>query len=356
MMSFEACSFIFSFIFMMIHAILTFIPALIFQGITTFRNFLFDQGICKSEKFKKPTIIVVGNLAVGGTGKSPLVSYLVKNWPFSSEIGILSRGYGRKNKGFRWVNSNASFKEVGDEPLTYKLQFPHISVAVDEKRVAGIHQMISDYPFLDAIVLDDAFQHRSLSAHLNIICTTFDHPFFEDFLMPMGRLRESRKGIDRAQVLLVNRCPSFFDQAAFLNRLKGNISKNIPVFFTRVAYGQPIGPPTKKSGQNWHVLVGIADPFPFIKQVNEYGQIRSERIFKDHHTFSDQELKDLDSQAQTFSEGEAFITTHKDFVRFLSSKELFPFLFQNLFYVPMEMVFVQQENEFWDWMKLNMKR
>ncbi len=338
----------------MVHSILTFIPTLIFQGITSLRNFLYEKGIFKSEKFRRPTILIVGNLAVGGTGKSPFVAYLVEKWPFLSEIGILSRGFGRKTTGFQWVNSNTTAREVGDEPLAYKLQFPQISVAVCEKRVVGVHQMISEYPFLDTLILDDAYQHRSITAHLNIVCTTFDKPFFDDFVMPKGRLRESRMGIKRAHALLVNRCPANFSQADFLSRFQTYNPNNIPVFFTRVEYGDPVG--HKKTGTKWHVLVGISDPFPFIEQVGKMGEISTERIFKDHHAFSDQELADLDQQAKLFSQEEAFMTTHKDYVRLLTSKDRFPNLSNNLFYLPMKMVFVRPENEFWDWLKLNMKR
>ena len=138
----------------MIRTILTFIPALLFKAISSVRNLLFDRQVLSSHKFSSPFILVIGNLSVGGTGKSPLVTYIVQHWPWKSEVGVLSRGYGRKTKGFQWVQDVSTAKQVGDEPLAYKKLFPHVPVAVCEKRPHGVQKMVEDFPFLDTVILD----------------------------------------------------------------------------------------------------------------------------------------------------------------------------------------------------------
>jgi tetraacyldisaccharide-1-P 4'-kinase len=130
----------------MMRTILTFIPALLFKAISSLRNLLFDRQVLSSQKFISPFILVIGNLSVGGTGKSPLVTYIVQHWPWKSEVGVLSRGYGRKTKGFQWVQLLSTAKQVGDEPLAYKKLFPHVPVAVCEKRPQGVQKMVDDFP------------------------------------------------------------------------------------------------------------------------------------------------------------------------------------------------------------------
>ena len=160
--------------------LITFLPSVLFDLITLVRNKLFDWGILASTSFEKPRIICVGNLAVGGTGKSPLVSYLVQNWRGVDRLGILSRGYGRKTKGYIDVKVDSKAEEVGDEPLAYKTLFPELPVVVCENRVKGVQQM----PAVDVLFLDDAFQHRSIKASLNLVCSTFSRPFYQDSLLP----------------------------------------------------------------------------------------------------------------------------------------------------------------------------
>lgn len=330
----------------MIRSILTFLPSLLYRGITSFRNFLFDQGILATQTFDRPFLISVGNLSVGGTGKSPFVAYLIQHWPWKSEIGILSRGYGRKSKGFRWVDATASATEVGDEPLAYKKMFDKIPVAVCEKRSAGVQRMMDELPFLDTILLDDAFQHRSIGRHINVLCTTYQAPFFQDYVLPMGRLRESRSGAKRADLVIVTRCPDEIDQKVFDHL-------DVPVFFTQVRYGKPVG---QQASQQWHALAGIADPIPFFQHLRSTGEILSERIFPDHHAFSQQEILDLERLAQNLPDHQAIMTTHKDFVRLEQYFSQAPNLKQKLAYLPMEIRFVGGDHAFWSLMARLMKR
>jgi tetraacyldisaccharide 4'-kinase len=230
--------------------IITFLPSLLFGLITYVRNKLFDWGILPSCSFDKPRVIVVGNLSVGGTGKSPLVTYLVQNWRGNDRLGILSRGYGRKTKGYVEVNVESTADEVGDEPLAYKTVFPELPVAVCEKRTEGVQKM----PEVDVLLLDDAFQHRSIKGSVNLVCSTFSQPFYADSMLPQGRLRESAKGIKRADAVIVTRCPGILTKEQKSNFAQGvlrNTKQEKPIFYTSVRYGKPQGPrehlPTKWS-------------------------------------------------------------------------------------------------------------
>ena len=330
---------------------ITFLPSLLFGLITWVRNKLFDWGILPSRSFEKPRIIVVGNLAVGGTGKSPLVAYLVKNWRGGDRLGILSRGYGRKTKGYIEVNGQSSAEEVGDEPLAYKSLFPELPVAVCEKRTEGVEKM----PEVDVLLLDDAFQHRSLKSSLNLVCSTFDKPFYQDSLLPHGRLRESAKGIERADAVIVTRCTSILTKEQKSNFAQGVLRNSIeekPIFYTSVRYGKPVGP-REHLPSKWSLFAGIADPQPFFKASATLGQIQEEVIYGDHHRFTDVELLELEQQAKTMAGDEGFLTTHKDFMRLQSHLSQLPNLGNHLYYLPMEMYFIDQEEQFWDWLGKN---
>lgn len=338
----------------MMRTILTFIPALLFKAISSVRNLLFDRQVLSSHKFSSPFILVIGNLSVGGTGKSPLVTYIVQHWPWKSEVGVLSRGYGRKTKGFQWVLDVSTAMQVGDEPLAYKKLFPHVPVAVCEKRPKGVQKMVEDFPFLDTVILDDAFQHRRIAGNLNIICTTYNKPFFEDQLMPLGRLRESISGIQRADALFVNRCPRDFNASEFTRKARKYVPDSMPIFYTQVKYGEIVGPHPKKI--KWHLLAGIADPAPFSEYVSSQFQVISERIFPDHHSFTEDELSELNVMAKQLAPDEGIITTYKDYMRLMDSFSDCPDLKSNLYYLPIEMSFLNQEKEFWAWLGNKMKR
>ncbi|AWL09036.1 Tetraacyldisaccharide 4'-kinase [Aquirufa nivalisilvae] len=332
--------------------IITWFPALLYGLIISLRNTFYDWGWFKSHHFDKPKTIVVGNLAVGGTGKSPLVAYLIKNSPWNNSLGILSRGYGRVSKGFKWVEVNSKASEVGDEPLTYKATFVDVHVAVCESRVFGIQQMNEQVPNLETVILDDAFQHRALKADFNIICTTFDQPYFKDHLMPMGRLREWREGIERADAVVVTRCPSKLDQQQ-MDYFESEIPK--PTFFASIRYGNPIGNDVATINA-WHALAGIADPVLFFEQVGTLGELKSTQSFPDHHRFSQAELLELNTKAANMADNEAFIATHKDFVRLQAAYQEFPALTKKMAYLPMEMYFLNKEDLFWSMLNQSLTR
>lgn len=315
--------------------------ASIFGAITRLRNTCYDAGVFSSTRFDSPFTLVVGNLSVGGTGKSPFVLYLAAHWHFAGKLGLLSRGYGRKTKGFRWVLPDSTASEVGDEPLAYKKQLVDLPVAVCENRVRGIEQMLD----FQTVILDDAFQHRALQGDLNIICTTFARPFFTDQLMPLGRLRESIDGLKRAQAILVNRCPGKLtaEQKEPFKQF------DLPVFFTHVVYGVPVGKQVKNI-THWHLFAGIADPWPFFKEARKLGEIVDQDTYADHYVFTNEDYQFWEKLASELSDVTGILTTHKDFVRMEEHLDRYPHLKSRLYYLPMQMEFIDQETDFWDWM------
>ena len=322
--------------------------AKLFGLITFMRNRLYDRGILQSTHFVKPTTLVIGNLAVGGTGKSPFVSYLVQNWPEKERLGILSRGYGRKSTGFRLVESNSTASEVGDEPLAYKQLVPAVTVAVCENRVLGVSQLQSD---VDTLFLDDAFQHRAIQGDINLLCTTYDKPFFTDKLLPLGRLRESIQGVNRAHAIIVNRCPTTLNEA----KKTAFESFGLPVFYTRVTYGTPLGP-NGNSIKNWHLVAGIADPLPFFKHAKSLGEILNQESYPDHYAFKTADFQYWEYIAKKCQSETGILTTHKDFMRFQERIIDFPALATHLYYLPMHIEFVSDELEFWTWLRQSLKR
>jgi tetraacyldisaccharide 4'-kinase len=322
--------------------------AKLYGAIIALRNYFYDCGYFTSQHFDNPQTLVIGNLSVGGTGKSPFVEYLVKYWPFQERLGILSRGYGRKTKGFRQVELNSTASEVGDEPLAYKKRLPDTTVAVCEKRVLGVTQLQGQ---VDTLFLDDAFQHRAIQGDLNLLCTTYDKPFFLDKLLPLGRLRESIQGVKRAQAIIVNRCPDQISES----KKTAFESYGIPVFYTRVTYGIPVGADVN-SIRNWYLVAGIADPLPFFKHAKSLGDIFNQESYADHYAFQKADFQYWEYIAKKCEADTGILTTHKDFMRFQECLDDFPVLAKHLYYLPMQMEFAEQEIEFWSWIKQSLKR
>lgn len=333
------------------------ILAALFGLITRIRNYCYDKGWIKSFSFPKKNIVVIGNLAVGGTGKSPLVNYLLQHWPLGNPPVILSRGYGRKTKGFRWAESQETVERIGDEPLTYRLNFPSAQIALGENRVHAINQILNDFPDTDSILLDDAFQHRALKASLNIVCTTFQKPFYVDELMPKGRLRESIDGINRAQAVIVNRCPDDVSDLA-LNDIRFTIQqlaqKEISVFFTGIKYGSPVG--QSANSKQWFALAGIAQPDLFFQQIADHNDLIACETFPDHYIFSSTDFKHFEDKAAHLSAEQGIITTFKDYVRLIPHLEKYPQLKAKLCYLPMEIYFIGNETEFMNWFKAQLQK
>jgi len=320
----------------------------LYAGITGTRNWLYDQHLLKSYHFPI-TVICVGNLTVGGTGKTPHVEYLVELLK-DKKTAILSRGYKRQTTGFVLASSQDSAATLGDEPYQYFKKFSEVTVAVCEDRVTGINKLLQLNPRLEVILLDDAFQHRPVQAHSNILLTDYNRLFFQDRVLPAGRLRESRAGAQRANIVIVSKCPEKLPQAE-QNRLKQNISRytkaGMPVFFSLYQYAKPVAFGNSNSyGKEIILVTGIAQPLPFIRYLNEKGfTIIKHFNFPDHYNYRQQDLTEISNFAK--SNGScSIITTEKDWVKlaepiFRKQIRQLPF-----FYIPIKVVFLEDKEIF----------
>ncbi|HRG17788.1 MAG TPA: tetraacyldisaccharide 4'-kinase [Flavobacterium lutivivi] len=311
--------------------------SLLYRCIMSIRNFLYDKGIFKSYSFNIP-IIVVGNLSVGGTGKTPQTEYLIKLLSKEFKVAVLSRGYRRKTKGYILANSSSTADTIGDEPFQIFQKFPQIDLAVDSDRRNGIENLIKQNK-PDVIILDDAFQHRRVKAGFYILLTAFDDLYFNDLVLPAGNLRESKKGAERADVIIVTKCPNNLSDIA-QNNIKKKIGINRPIYFSKIGYADSV---TGREGEISTVeikktekllLAGIAKPKPFFEYLQTGKDV--ELKFKDHHHFTDEEIERI----QTLANNKIIVTTEKDYVR-LKDKQI-----NKLYYLPMESKFVLKGDDF----------
>ncbi|WP_229321113.1 tetraacyldisaccharide 4'-kinase [Larkinella knui] len=331
----------------------------LYGGITDLRNFLYDRNITT---ILRPPIytIGVGNLTVGGTGKTPHVDYLVSVFKKAGPIATLSRGYGRKTRGFRIVTDGDTADSVGDEPLLLyrkhgKIRLPNqpeVIVSVGEKRAEAIPRLLLAEPDLQLVILDDAFQHRAVQPHLNLLLMDYNRPFYRDRPFPGGRLRERRRGAQRADVVLVTKCPDELDlaeQKTIREHIRAYGRADVPVFFTAIRYGLPVDFTTSKPDdrneiQKPVVLVsGIARPEPLENYVRKHFSLVRHLRFADHHPYT---AGDLERIRRALPPGSTVLTTEKDFVKLaplLAETGADRSTFQ---YLPIEVNFLDGEEEF----------
>ncbi len=315
--------------------------AILYGLIMQFRNFLFDIGILKSYSFDLP-IIVVGNLSVGGTGKTPQIEYLIRLLSDKYKVATLSRGYKRQSKGFLLANENSDAKTLGDEPFQFYKKFENIQVAVDANRKNGIEQLLLQENKPEIILLDDAFQHRKVKAGFYILLTTYNDLFCDDFILPTGNLRESRSGAKRANIIIVTKCPeniSDEEQKIIKSMLKLSLSQE--VFFTCIDYDDQVFSDINSLNvieikpKQKLLLAGIANPKPFFDFLkNENDSVLS---FPDHHNFSENDILNIKEKAKD----KIIITTEKDYVRlknYISEEQLY--------YLPIKVLFVLNKEIF----------
>ena len=307
--------------------ILLFPFSLLYGLIIIARNFLYNKKIFHTASFNLP-VICVGNLVMGGTGKSPMVEYLISLLKNEFLIATISRGYKRKTKGYALANENSTALEIGDEPMQFHSKFPDVSIAVGEERVVAIPQLLHDKPNTEVIILDDAFQHRAIKPAFNILLTVYNDLFVDDFFFPTGDLRDQKSSAKRAEIIVVTKCPANLDKSEkekIINRLKSYQINHI--FFTTIEYGTPYHIITKNikpfSLDDEILLVyGIANPQTLKDYIAENAAGYEEISFSDHHIFSIEDLKDINKKFQKIqSENKLILTTEKDAVRFLKFKE-----------------------------------
>lgn len=288
--------------------------SVLYDLITRIRNQFYDWQIFKSYQ---PTVftINVGNLTVGGTGKTPHVEYLVNLLASEYKIAILSRGYGRKTKGFILANADSTAESIGDEPMQYYLKFgENVKIAVCEKRVDGAKKLLELLPDLQVLILDDAYQHRAIRPHFNVLLTDFGRLFYKDWILPMGRLRESRAGANRADWVIVSKCPDGLDENSKIEiegKIKEYSQKNTS--FSMIKYGLPNTYKGDRIVLNSPIigLSGIAQPKIFNDFLEKKYEVKFSKNFADHHRFT---RKDID-EILRMNQKEIIVTTEKDFVK-----------------------------------------
>ena len=288
--------------------------------ITYLRNKLFDCGILKQQSHCVK-IISVGNLRVGGTGKTPFVEYLIKSLSPNFNLAILSRGYGRKTKGYIKLQPHHSASEVGDEPLLLSKRNPQTLVAVCEDRNKGVENILKDYPNTNLIILDDAYQHRYINRDINILLTEYNRPFFKDRVIPFGMLREYRKGFKRADYIVITKCPPLNpnQKQNFVNQLSAQ--PNQKIFFSNIVYKEPYHIKDKNKKINlseYKVLLftGIANNQHIVEYLNSITQVIDTFTFADHHNFTAKDKDTIKNRYNSLSQSQTILlTTEKDAMR-----------------------------------------
>lgn len=319
--------------------------AVLYDAITSIRNRLYDSGTRPSAKFEIP-VVGVGNLAVGGTGKTPMVEYLIRLFAAERKIATLSRGYGRRTKGIRIAGLSDTPATVGDEPYQMYRKFGEQAViAVGEERALAIPYVLAEYPETSLIILDDAFQHRRVTPSIQILLTDCHRPFFSDWILPAGRLRESRRGARRADVIVVTKCsPNMTDEETIAITHKISRYSDKPVFFSTIGYKKLVRvagnaqQPTNKVV----LLSAIANPKPFETYVSRNHRLVAHLKFPDHHEYTSAELESACDLA--LSHGAVVVTTEKDIVKI--DANIFERGSVGLYYLPIEMELLKNGKEF----------
>jgi tetraacyldisaccharide 4'-kinase len=333
--------------------------SLLFGLIAALRRKAFQKKWLQSKTFTVPTICV-GNLRVGGTGKTPHVEYIAKLLSQNHQIAILSRGYGRKTKGYINTNEtlNLSSNMIGDEPMQYATKFPNVEVAVCEKRATGIQNLMQKNKNLEVVILDDAYQHLSVNYSLKILLTEYHRPFFNDFPLPAGNLRECRNAAKHADIIIVTKCPeTLLNDEKTLFRQKLKVQKHQELFFTIFVYGKREKVEVEKGskgesnvvdnnltllrsyGLTVLLITGIANPAPLVNHLeNEFGEIYKLH-FSDHHDFTKKDIeKIIRLKEKLGGENCTILTTEKDAAR-LQAFENMP----EYQVVPIEIAFLENE-------------
>lgn len=334
----------------------------IYGAVTYVRNRLFDWHILKSVSFNIP-VISIGNIAVGGTGKTPHTEYIISLLSKNYKIAMLSRGYKRKTSGFVMAFNNCSPLDIGDEPYQIYQKFgDQIKVAVCESRVKGIEELLKIDPEINLVVLDDAFQHRYVKPAISIVLTEYGHPFFEDRMLPLGRLRENKFAVSkRADIVIVTKCPTDIKPVNFrLYKKHIDLFPYQKLYFSRYHYGslEPVFPEESTYIPMFDILsekdtllalTGIANPIPLVKYLKRFKAVVKVMHFPDHHNFSRTDIKDIQNAYNSLKgRYKIIITTEKDAVR-IANNPYFPFeLKQHIFYQPINVEFITYESENFD--------
>ena len=326
--------------------------AMLYDVVTGIRNRMYDMKWKPSVAFDFP-VIGVGNLAVGGTGKTPMTEHLIRILSPQYRVATLSRGYGRKTKGFRIANEQDNASTIGDEPFQIYKKFSHaVHVTVGEERALAIPTILQEID-TDVVILDDAYQHRRVVPGLNILLTEYGRPFYNDHLLPYGRLREDAEGAKRANAIVVTKCPSHLDEEEMMSmehQIRTYSSK--PVFFSKIRYSDavPFGDLSKKFSPHIILLTGIANSHILEDYIKKYFILVKHFSFRDHYVFKASDLHDVEHLLQKKEKESitsiSIVTTEKDKVK-LEREELKPYISRMpIFYLPIETEFLRNGKDF----------
>ncbi|MHB9056398.1 MAG: tetraacyldisaccharide 4'-kinase [Paludibacteraceae bacterium] len=326
--------------------------SLIYGVVTGIRNKMFDWGILKSKSFDLP-VICIGNLAVGGTGKTPHTEFLIKTLRDIFNIAVLSRGYLRETHGFVLANENCSAKTIGDEPFQIYSKFPKVTVAVSEKRVYGIEQILKQFPEKEVIILDDAFQHRYVKAGLCILLTNYSNLYVNDYMLPYGTLREWKHNSRRADIIIVTKCPTDIQQ----DELKAIESKLNPeqrqnLFFSGFEYGDIYSVfQEQNSFTNYEMnkettvllITGIVNPEPIVEYLLHFSGKIETIFFPDHHDFTKNDSVEIENKFGKIKGNKIIITTEKDAARLKSNIFITNTIKKNTYALPLDVKILNNE-------------
>lgn len=323
----------------------------IYRAVIVVRHKLFDSGLLKSRRFDIP-VICIGNITVGGTGKTPFAEMLIRHFCENYNVALLSRGYGRRTKGYLEVQTTTPCSRSGDEPKQIKLKFPNAVVAVCERRAEGIDTIRCNHPEVNLIIMDDGFQHRRVEAKVNIVLIDYTRPLHEDHMLPWGRLRDLPSQLHRAHFVCMTKCPPTMN--ALQQRITRKELSLYPyqcLFFTRVVSGtpQPIfpsdAPPTVTAGVKVIAMAAIGNPSAFVHGLENRYDVVDTIIFGDHHSYRVADLSRMRKALDSAPEGTVIVTTEKDAVKLTSARKIPVEIRSRLYLMPIHISFVDNSKE-----------
>ena len=334
--------------------IVFYLLSLLYGIVTEVRNRMFDWGVLKQHSFDLP-VISIGNLAVGGTGKTPHTEFLIRQLSEKFKTAVLSRGYRRETKGFVLADESITAQSIGDEPFQLFSKLPDVAVAVDEKRVRGIENLLKTKPDIQVIMLDDAFQHRHVRPGLSILLTDYANLYTDDFMLPYGTLREYRKNSKRADMVVITKCPEETqpDECKSI-AAKLALKPHQKLFFSTFKYGQiyPVLPevirkpmPEIRSETAVLLFTGIVKPELMLNWLKKNTQKVKTRFYPDHHHFDKKDIAEIEKDFIDLQGDKLILTTEKDAARLKSNPHLTDKMKKNLYALPLEVKILNNEQD-----------
>ncbi len=325
----------------------------IYGLVISLRNRLYDGGIKRSSTYSTP-VLCVGNITVGGTGKTPMCELLIGHFQEEYNIALISRGYKRKTRGYREVAIGESYRRVGDEPKQIKLKYPDTLVVVCKNRNYAIERIQRDYPEIDLIILDDGFQYRKVTPKLNIVMVDYTRPINKDHLLPWGRLRDTPRQMRRAHYVVITKCPTGMtplDRRIIRNNLALMPFQNLS--FTRVVTGELYPAFPDDAPDDWQVpagarvvaMAGLGNPKPFVDNLRAKYNLADELIFGDHHPYTVRDLRHIQEALDAVGDGAVIVTTEKDAVKLGNGSKISPNLRARIYVQPISMGFIEETRE-----------